>query len=37
MIDGRPSQYTDITQVLANMSASNIEKIELITNPGAKV
>jgi biopolymer transport protein ExbD len=36
MVDGRPSQYTDITQVLANMSASNIEKIELITNPGAR-
>jgi ACT domain-containing protein len=36
MIDGRPSQYTDINQVLANMSAANIEKIELITNPSAK-
>jgi len=36
MIDGRPSQYTDINQVLANLSAANIEKIELITNPGAK-
>lgn len=36
MIDGRPSQYSDITQVLANVSATNIEKIELITNPGAK-
>jgi biopolymer transport protein ExbD len=36
MIDGRPSQYTDITQVLSSMGAANIEKIELITNPGAK-
>jgi biopolymer transport protein ExbD len=36
MIDGRPSQYTDITQVLSTMGASNIEKIELIANPGAK-
>ena len=36
MIDGRPSQYTDINQVLANLSAANIEKIELITNPGAR-
>src|SRR4029079_18358806 len=26
MIDGRPSQYTDINQVLANLSAANIEK-----------
>ena len=36
MIDGRLSQYTDITQVLREMSAAEIEKIELITNPGAK-
>lgn len=36
MIDGRLSQYTDMTQVLRDMSAANIEKIELITNPGAK-
>ncbi|MDB5209671.1 MAG: hypothetical protein JWQ30_498, partial [Sediminibacterium sp.] len=36
MIDGKPSQYTDISQVLGTMSAANIEKIELITNPGAK-
>ncbi len=36
MIDGKLSQYTDMSQVLRDMSASNIEKIELITNPGAK-
>jgi biopolymer transport protein ExbD len=36
MIDGKPSQYTDISQVLGSLSAANIEKIELITNPGAK-
>ncbi|MBV9988347.1 MAG: TonB-dependent receptor [Chitinophagaceae bacterium] len=36
LIDGKSSQYTDINQVLASLSASNIEKIELISNPGAK-
>jgi hypothetical protein len=36
MIDGRPSPYTDITQVLRDMPSSNIEKIEVIHNPGAK-
>jgi len=36
MIDGRLSQYTDMMQVLPEMSAADIEKIELITNPGAK-
>ncbi len=36
LIDGRSSQYTDMSQVLTHLSASNIEKIELITNPGAK-
>jgi hypothetical protein len=36
MIDGRLSQYQDMSQVLRDMSASNIEKIEVITNPGAK-
>jgi biopolymer transport protein ExbD len=36
LIDGKASQYTDVSQVLSNLSASNIEKIELITNPGAK-
>ena len=36
MIDGRLSQYTDIMQVLREMSAADIEKIELIINPGAR-
>jgi len=36
MINGRVSQYTDILQVLREMSAADIEKIELITNPGAR-
>jgi hypothetical protein len=36
MIDGRLSQYTDMMQVLRDMSAADIEKIELITNPGAR-
>lgn len=36
MINGKSSQYTDINQVLATTAASNIEKIELITNPGAR-
>jgi hypothetical protein len=36
LIDGRPSPYQDMSQVLRDMPASNIEKIELITNPGAK-
>lgn len=36
MIDGKLSQYTDMSVLLSSMGASNIEKIELITNPGAK-
>ncbi|MEI7629264.1 MAG: outer membrane beta-barrel protein [Bacteroidota bacterium] len=36
MINGKSSQYTDINQVLATTAASNIEKIELISNPGAR-
>src|SRR6185503_2536318 len=35
-VDGRISQYTDITQLLRDISAANIEKIEVISNPGAK-
>lgn len=35
-IDGRPSQYTDVMQLLRDMPSSNIEKIEVIANPGAK-
>ena len=36
LVDGRPSPYQDMSQVLRDMPASNIEKIELISNPGAK-
>lgn len=36
MIDGRTSQYTDINQILKDVSAANISKIEVITNPGAR-
>ncbi len=36
MIEGRSSQYTDINQVLKDIPAANISKIEVISNPGAK-
>jgi outer membrane receptor for monomeric catechols len=36
LVDGRLSQYTDIAQLLRDISAANIEKIEVISNPGAK-
>ncbi len=36
LIDGKSTQYTDINQVLASMGASNIEKIEVMVNPGAR-
>jgi hypothetical protein len=36
LIDGKASQYTDINQVLASMGANNIEKIEVMVNPGAR-
>lgn len=36
LIDGKASQYTDINQVLASMGANNIEKIEVMANPGAR-
>lgn len=36
MVDGRSSQYTDINQVLKDISAANISKIELVSNPGAR-
>ncbi len=35
-IDNKPSQYTDVAQLLKDMPSSNIEKIELIHTPGAK-
>lgn len=36
LIDGRASQYTDVSQVLKDMSSANIDRIEVIANPGAK-
>jgi hypothetical protein len=36
MIDGKPSQYTDMNEVLKDMPSSNIDKIEVIKNPSAK-
>lgn len=36
MIDGKLSQYIDMNNVLRDMPSSNIEKIEVITNPSAK-
>lgn len=38
MIDGKPTpvQGTDLANLLKNMPAANIEKIELISNPGAR-
>ena len=36
LIDGKASQYTDINQLLASMGANNIEKIEVMANPGAR-
>jgi outer membrane receptor protein involved in Fe transport len=36
LIDGRTSQYQDITQLLKDMPANNIEKIEVVSNPSAK-
>jgi len=36
LINGKSSPYTDINQLLATTAASNIEKIELISNPGAR-
>ncbi len=36
MIDGKPSPYTDLEGLLRDMPGGNIEKIEVISNPGAK-
>jgi Outer membrane protein beta-barrel family/CarboxypepD_reg-like domain len=36
MIDGKPSQYTDMNEVLKDMPSTNIDKIEVIKNPSAK-
>ena len=35
-IDGKPSNYTDINIALRNMPGDQIERIELITQPGAR-
>jgi Outer membrane protein beta-barrel family len=35
-IDGRTSPYVNISQLLREMPSSNIEKIELVSNPGAQ-
>jgi hypothetical protein len=36
MIDGKPSQYTDMNEVLKDMPSTNIDKIEVIKNPSAR-
>lgn len=36
MIDGKLSPYSNIAQLLRDISSDNIEKIEVISNPGAK-
>lgn len=35
-IDGKPSQYADMNAVLRDMPGDQIDRIELITQPGAK-
>lgn len=35
LIDGRPTQYMDIQSLLRDMPSSEIEKIEVISQPGA--
>lgn len=35
-IDGRPSQYADMSAVLRDMPGDQIDRIELITQPGAQ-
>jgi hypothetical protein len=35
-IDGKPSNYTDVTAVLKDMPSDQIDRIELITQPGAR-
>lgn len=36
MIDGKPSPYTDLEGLLKDIPGGNIDKIEVIANPGAK-
>ncbi len=35
-IDGKPSQYADMNQVLRDLPGDQIDRVELITQPGAK-
>lgn len=35
-IDGKPSQYTDVNALLKDMPGDQIDRIELITQPGAR-
>ena len=35
-IDGKPSQYVDMNEVLRNMPGDQIDRIELISQPGAR-
>ncbi len=35
-IDGKPSQYSDVNEALRNMPGDQIDRIELITQPGAQ-
>jgi Carboxypeptidase regulatory-like domain len=35
-IDGKPSQYADMNQVLRDMPGDQIDRVELITQPGAR-
>lgn len=35
LINGRESRYNDVSQALKGMSAANVEKVEVISHPGA--
>ena len=35
LLDGRPTQYTDVVAVLKDFPSSSIAKIEIVTRPGA--
>lgn len=36
LIDGRPTNYVDMNELLRDMPSANIERIEVVTQPGAK-
>lgn len=36
MIDGKPSPYTDLEALLKDISGNNIDRIEVISNPGSQ-